>query len=528
MPSWIQRTARAALLLAIAAGAARAEDAKPSDVSPATEEMLKSMRERGIITQEVYEDAYRREAVYQATQRAKEALPGWMQGWTVGGDLRIRYDRQDWGDDLGPGQVFVVGDDNIDTDAPAGGTGRGFGERDRLLLRVRLGVEKQLGEQFQVGVRIGTAAATDFGSNIGFNGNQDTFNRVIAANSRSGNVELGDYFSGKPIWLDRGYVRYTPFFAKTFHLVGGKIPNPFHSGRNPAENLVWDPDINPDGFSAQYAFDFVPDRLWLDAAAGYFILDEIGNVTIDVPPAQSVTIAPNYDDGDPSMWGAQLGLTGRPVDWLSANARVAYYDLFHLDTGFVAYANDTGNGGDAVDGDPLLVLVGPANPLFTSGTSRGRLKQLTADGFLSFTPFGERYRIQPFFLWSKILTASSENQAWAAGVELGDRDLLKLSFLYGQVERNGTVGIFTDSEIFDGFTNVEGWYAAIERSLTEHVYLRAVYSRSKIEEETCAIAASGKPELCDTAFALFPDRLAQFRKTQRDRTRWQVDLNVEF
>ena len=86
----------AALVVALLALGAHAADEKPPEPSPASAEMLKSMREKGILSEEEYEDLYRRQAQYEAKQREEDALPGWMSNWTVGGDLRLRAERIDW------------------------------------------------------------------------------------------------------------------------------------------------------------------------------------------------------------------------------------------------------------------------------------------------------------------------------------------------------------------------------------------------------------------------------------------------
>src|SRR5262245_47415976 len=85
----------AATLPCVSVGARAEEpaDATTTDAaapSPAAGEMLKSMREKGILSEEEYDDLYRRQAKYEEQQREKNALPGWMQNWTFGGDLRLR------------------------------------------------------------------------------------------------------------------------------------------------------------------------------------------------------------------------------------------------------------------------------------------------------------------------------------------------------------------------------------------------------------------------------------------------------
>src|SRR5262245_3974232 len=96
-------------------------DAAPS---PAAAEMLKSMRQKGILSEAEYDDIYRRQAVYEYEQREREKTPPWFQDWVVGGDVRLRLERIDQGDlhlervippsQQGKEDTLVPGEDNVD------------------------------------------------------------------------------------------------------------------------------------------------------------------------------------------------------------------------------------------------------------------------------------------------------------------------------------------------------------------------------------------------------------------------------
>ena len=97
-------------------------DAGP-EPSPAAAEMLKSMREKGLLTEDEYEELYRRQAKFEAQQAMKEGVPAWLRDWTFGGDVRFRYDRRDFGA-LGFDQTYQLGEQNIDVvSTPNRGTG---------------------------------------------------------------------------------------------------------------------------------------------------------------------------------------------------------------------------------------------------------------------------------------------------------------------------------------------------------------------------------------------------------------------
>src|SRR5262252_2997478 len=101
---------------ALAVSSARAEDQKPPEPSPAAAEMLKSMREKGLLSEEEYEELFRRQARFEAEQRAATALPDWLQNWTVGGDLRFRWDRIDYAgsSEIPVNQTFLIDNRNVD------------------------------------------------------------------------------------------------------------------------------------------------------------------------------------------------------------------------------------------------------------------------------------------------------------------------------------------------------------------------------------------------------------------------------
>lgn len=497
-----------------------ASDGNGSVVSPATEEMLKALVQKGIITLEEYEKIYRREAEYQTGKEEENALPGWLANWTFGGDLRLRWDRVDFGDEFRPSEIFTVGQDNVNLE-----NNTGTGVRNRFSLRMRLGAEKKLSDDFAMGIRIRTAPTLEAGGNVLFDNGR--FPRRFTGDPRSADVTFGGFFESKPIGIDLAYLRWNPTVAPGLRVTAGKIPNPFLSGEHLAERIVWDWDINPEGLAAQYGFEFVPGRLRMDMAAGAFILDEVPGVTLEIPVVPedgSPTIAPSFDERDPFMWGLQAGFTGTPVSRLKANVRASYYELQQLNTEFVAIINDSGNGGDAVDENPLFVLSSAP----TSAASEGRLRQIAVDGYFEYPFFNKSYlTLRPFWFYSQILTADDDNDAWAAGFAFGDPHYLRFTALYGDIRRNGTISMFTDSAIFDGLTNVQGWYLQLERRVTRFMTVRGSFSKTRASEQTCLVTLT-EPETCDTAFASAPALLEQFRTTQRDRVRWQIDVMVEF
>ena len=127
-----------------------------AEPSPAAAEMLKSMREKGMLTEDEYQELYRRQAKYEAEHEQKNSLPGWLQDWTFGGDFRLRYENRDFGG-LGSGP-YIPGQQNVNVvTTPNYAQGR----ESRFRMRLRLGAEKRVNEQFTFGVRIATSATAN-------------------------------------------------------------------------------------------------------------------------------------------------------------------------------------------------------------------------------------------------------------------------------------------------------------------------------------------------------------------------------
>lgn len=500
-------------------------EATPPEASPAAAEMLKSMREKGVLSEEEYEDLYRRQARWEAKQRQEAETPGWMKDWTFGGDMRLRLERFDYGGFDDDDDGLEPGDDNVDTF-----NDRAIDKRNRARARVRLGAEKKVGAGLGFGFRVATSEGTIYGSNTarGADGGAN-FGRTLEGDPRSSNVSFGRYFSPKYLYFDRFYMKYEPTFAPTLRLAAGKVANPFTSNEWSSDIFVWDHDINPEGVTLDYRFDLVPEKVELRGVFGGFLIDEIGEVTIDsANDTEPSVVFPDRDDEDPYLFAYQLGVKATPLDWLKLGSRVSYYDYQKIGARMSAALMDFGNGGEAIHHNPIYrALIPPGAEHSETGRSRGDLQQLVVDGFMSFTPFGETWKVTPFVQWTSILNAAHQDEGWVFGVDLGTPDVLKISLIGARMQRNATVSIFTDSDFFDGFTNVRGWGVVLERKLTRSLRVRGTYLNSRLDEEACAAEDAGLP----SAFCEYGGNnsaLERYRSTSADRERWQIDLMMDF
>lgn len=176
------------------------------------------------------------------------------------GDFRTRYqyDAKDYQAD-----PFPVGahQDRNEKDRSPSGTQRG-----RWRFRLRLNADIRLTDNFYAGVELATNVASD-----------------------SGNQTFENGFNKYSIFISKAFVGWTP--AEWLDVKLGKFGNPFYS-----TDLVWDPDINPNGLAETVSFNKIyfsgistgyskdgkstapaihEDRPWeLALVAGQFIFDD--------------------------------------------------------------------------------------------------------------------------------------------------------------------------------------------------------------------------------------------------------------
>lgn len=106
----------------------------------------------------------------------------------------------------------------------------GTQDRDRARLRVRLGLDGQLNEDFVGSVALATGSL---------------------GNALSTNETLGGVFNRKTIGLDRGFITYNPVAHSWLSLTGGKFTYLWQR-----TSVTGDPDLNPEGFDEKVSFNY--------------------------------------------------------------------------------------------------------------------------------------------------------------------------------------------------------------------------------------------------------------------------------
>lgn len=283
--------------------------------------------------------------------------------------------------------------------------------RYRHRIRARVGLIADILDDLQATVQVGTGESDDPVSN---------------------NQSLTEAFSSKPLWLDLAFFDWYPSYFYNAHIVGGKMKNPFYKVGE--TELLWDPDLNPEGMALTYKDTFGIVEPFLNT--GIFWLQE------------------RKADDDSWFFGGQAGARFNLFDG-------GFYVL--VGGGYVDYMNlkgqpllwDTedafGNSSDPIedsDGDGEL-----------DADLRYRYDYNLIDGFVEIG--GEVVGL-PWAAFSDFVVntqADEDNIGWLAGISLGETEQAfdyHFRYIYREVKRDATVGIFTDSDFIGGGTDGKG------------------------------------------------------------------------
>jgi hypothetical protein len=279
----------------------------------------------------------------------------------------------------------------------------------------------------------------------------------------------------------------------------------------------------------------MPETWWLEGNLGYLIIEEIGAVDItEVAPGVATTTLPDPDDRDPFVLAYQAATHVQPAEWLRMGVRGSYYDYHNLSIRDAAILSDLGNGGDAIDQNPLFSELpvcprGSERCYFERRRAAGRIQQSVVDLYMRITPT-ENWPVTPFVQYST-LSNTTEDDGWGVGIEIGRPEVLQVRAMWAAVERNSTVALFTDSDLFDGVTNAKGWQVSIARKLSPNVTLRITYYSSQVKQRECvAVVDDDLPALfCDSASVEALATAFDFKQAGLEhRKRIQLDLTAEF
>lgn len=311
------------------------------------------------------------------------------------GDMRLRYEN------------FWYDEDDFGDDRS---------NRNRLRYRLRLQAKTEINEWVDAVFRLAS----------GENDPRST-NRTLG---------FGDDFDPDAIFIDQAYlVLRAPeswVGSAAVTATGGKVPNPF-MWKAARWDAFWDPDINPEGVAVDLGFSPAED-LKLFSKAGYFIVDE------------------NATNADPHVLGIQGGLVWTLAEQLELGARASWYSWGSLNSGVIGRSANSGSISDGLTG-----YVDARSDTLNAYELAAYLRFGGLEGWplTVYGQIGQNVDAEDSVLFPGV---EGEDLGWILGAEVGDRkNLVALGIAYARFEANFWPAQFTDSDLFDGFTNRQGW-----------------------------------------------------------------------
>ncbi len=313
-------------------------------------------------------------------------------------------------------------------------------DRTRFRYRLRFGFAKQIHDWLSVNVRLA--------SGVG--------------DHRSTNQTIGDdeNFDPDDIFIDRAFLEFTPDCNcddLSYEITAGKVPNPF-MWKNTRDLIVWDSDINPEGISATATYK-PAEATTLFATLAAFIVDE------------------NSAGSDPKVVGLQLGGQTKLSDTVEVGGRASGYQWTSLDSMFITTA---ATGGNISNGFGSHAKIGETSAYAVFSCWDAWPVRLWGTFVRNFSADNATIGLFPI---------DQESDAHGFGIEVGSsKKYVKLGLGYYSVEANAVIASFTDSDLFDGFTNRHGWTLYGSKKLTKNTEVKASFFDSN-DIQTEGVAA---------------------------------------
>lgn len=325
-----------------------------------------------------------------------QQLAGWAGRTALAGDMRVRQETVDVQDDPDYGR----------------------GNRDRQRVRARLSAISQVNPEVEAGLQIATGNSND---------------------QRSTNQDLNTNFTKKSVWFDQAYINYHPVAVPGLKAFAGKFKQPWMS----FGDIVWDSDINPEGFAAQYTKKMGTNTLF--GSAGYYTIwdgvNQEGYEYSDDLGMYQVQLGAAFDAGD----SARLTLGGSLYDFNDEKYATIYK------TNFSTNGNTTDKFG-IWEVFAQLDVIGLPLPLSIYGQ------------------YEQNYESEDY------LSATDGDQD--TGYLIGLRTNLwgvSVDYNYRDVESNAVVGAFTDSDFAAGYTNSWGHKLKLKYDILKNFSIGATY-----------------------------------------------------
>ncbi len=333
-------------------------------------------------------------------------LPKWVEKTKFKGDVRARYQTEDTAYDGKP-------------------------DRNRERIRLRLGVESEINDQWTAGFGLASGSS----------------------DPRSTNQTLDNTFSSKDIRLDYAYAKYSP--AKWTSLWLGKFKNPIWG----TKDLLWDTDITPEGAALTFNYE-ASKNLEVFGTLGGFVLEEFSNKA-----------------NDPYMIAVQPGINVKLPGSMYIKTAASYYEF------------DNVKGNDWTKGDAYGIGI---NSRDAAGRWKYDHDAFAGDLELGITkipghvPYAAIFGqfVQATNVDNKNIYGNKDDTGWLAGLKFGHKKVSdfgdwQVTYNYRSLERDAWPDFLPDSDFYGGATNAKGHEAEFEFGIAKNVTLGLDYYNTK-------------------------------------------------
>lgn len=319
---------------------------------------------------------------------------------------------------------FRVRDEHFENKSP------GKLDRNRLRFRLRLATDFSFPHNLEAKFRFASGTGEQVSTN-------QSFDNLSAQ---------------KAFWIDRAYLQWSPLGF--LRLAAGRMPNPFWTVYS--SDVVWDDDVNPEGFS-QSVEVLAPANARVFVNALQMVVDEDADT-----------------NEDQWMFGEQVGADlFLPLD-LRVRLAVAYYNWGNVSTG--TFGQPAANEGNQ-----------------RTGASPGRLLNEfgvgEATGEVSAWVGPLPVSLQGTFIKNdkaKDVLLPKEDTGYQVGARLGKAAAAmsgEVAYFYKWVQTDATVADVADSDFGNGGTNRHGQIVWAAFNPTEWLQLKAKYFSTKVINE---------------------------------------------
>ncbi len=281
--------------------------------------------------------------------------------------------------------------------------------RDRFRYRARLGISAAVASHVKVVLQIASGVDNPVSRNVTFDGG----------------------FTTKDIGFDLAYVDWEA--ADGVHVLAGKMKNPlFRAGGVP---LIWDSDLNPEGFAAT-----VRKGMFFGTVAGFAVEER----------SQS---------GDSNLFAAQAGVRFE----LGASGKLT------AGVGYAGYSNTVGN-------EPFYNGASKGNTVDGEGNYVYSYKN--TEVFAQFDTTVGAWPLKVYSHWTRNNEVDEQNTAVAIGARIGaakDKGSMEFSWTWQDIDADAVIGTFNDSDFGGGGSDARGHIIKGKYALANNIFLGGTY-----------------------------------------------------